>query len=148
MDIGEAIQSSYVFRNLEAHQLQAVKNAAIMRSFHGGDTLMRQFEKNYDLMIILEGAARITTYSGETIAEVSTGSLIGEMALIDDQPRSATVLAVGETKVAVLPYDSLKQILTGDHQLAYNVILNISKVLVQRLRTTNLQLDAALTKLS
>lgn len=146
MDTFEAIKFNYIFRGLEENQLLAIEAIVDTRSYEGGDTIVRQFDRDYDLMIVAEGEARISSFSGETIATVGPGSLIGEMALIDDQPRSATVTAVGKTKVVVLPYESLKNVLAKDSDIAAKVVLNIAKVLTQRLRTTNMQLDAALTQ--
>lgn len=146
MDAFEALKVNYVFRGLESSQLDRIASVLETKVYEGGDVIVRQFDKNYDLMIVMDGGAAIKSFSGETIAEVGPGSLIGEMALIDDQPRSATVTAVGPTKVALLPYEGLKTVLAQDSDIAAKVVLNIAKVLVQRLRTTNMQLDAALSK--
>lgn len=146
MEAFEAIRSNYVFRGLEPDQLARIEAILQLRTYAGGDTIVRQFEKNYDLMIVMEGQARICSFSGETIAEVGAGSLIGEMALIDDQPRSATVTAMGPTQVAVLPYEDLKNVLAHDSAITAKIVLNIAKVLSQRLRTTNMQLDQQLSR--
>lgn len=146
MDAYEALKFNYVFRGLEPEQIGRVAHLIETKTFDGGEIIVRQFDRNFDLMIVMEGSAAIKSFSGETIAEVGPGSLIGEMSLIDDQPRSATVTAIGPTKVVVLPYDGLKVVLEQDSSIAAKVVLNIAKVLVQRLRTTNMQLDAALSK--
>jgi CRP/FNR family cyclic AMP-dependent transcriptional regulator len=146
MDLLDTIKNNYVFRGLATLQLAAVTAVVQQKEYMGGDMIVRQFDKNCDLMIIVSGNARISSFSGEMIAEVGPGSLIGEMSLIDDQPRSATVTAIGPTRVAVLPYSDLKGLLQTDRDLAATVTLNIARVLAQRLRNANMQLDAALTK--
>lgn len=146
MDLFDTIQRNYIFRGLKDFQLTAIKNIVEQRVVDGGEQLVRQFEKNYDMMIVVEGSAKITSFSGEAIAEVGPGSVIGEMSLIDDQPRSATVTAVGKTLVAVLPYNALKQLIDDDRDLAAVITLNIAKVLAQRLRNSNMQLDSMLGK--
>lgn len=146
MDLIESIKHNYVFRGLNGFQINAVAGIVDIRVFDGGQPIARQFEKNSDMMIVIEGGAKITSFSGEEIAEIGPGSLIGEMSLIDDQPRSATVTAAGKTSVAVLPYEKLKGLMIDDRDLAAIVTLNIAKVLAQRLRNANVQLDAMLSK--
>lgn len=148
MEILEAIRSNYLFSGLSNEQLMVLNDIFSTKSFLGGEQLTRQFERSSDLMILLSGSARITSFSGETIAEVGAGSLIGEMALIDDQPRSATVTAIGDVKVAVLPHAQLQSLLERDSDMAAKMTMNIAKVLVQRLRAANMQLDEALVKAS
>lgn len=140
----EAIKHNYLFRGLPAETIDALAEIAETREFAGGETIVRQFDRNNDLMILLSGEARIKTFSGETIAELGSGSIFGEVSLVDDGPRSATVVAAGTTTVLAIPGDKLRQMMDRDSNLRATLILNIARVLAQRLRTANIQLDAAL----
>ncbi len=144
VDLKEALKHNYLFRGLSDSQLEQMFALAKERAFTGGDVIMRQFDKNNDLMIVLSGTARIKTFSGETLAEVGSGSVIGEISLIDDQPRSATVVSVGPSSLAVIGAGPLAELLEQDVALKSQFLLNIGKLLCQRLRTANIQLDAAL----
>lgn len=144
MNLPEALRSNYLFRGLKEAQQDSVINLAQERAFNGGDVMVRQFDKNSDLIVILSGEARIKTFSGETIAEVGPGSIVGEISLIDDQPRSATVVAVGPTVAAVLPSGSLRGLMAGDPTIKAQLLENIGKVLCQRLRAANIELDASM----
>jgi CRP/FNR family cyclic AMP-dependent transcriptional regulator len=138
------LQHNYLFRGLTDPQLSSLLGLAVEKDFEGGDVLIRQFEKNHDLMVVLSGTARIKTYSGETIAEVGPGSVLGEIALLDEQPRSATVVAVQKCAVAVLPAKKLNALLDSDPALRGQFLYNIGRLLCQRLRSANIQLDGAL----
>lgn len=140
----EAIRSNYLFRGLPDETIDALADMAENRRFEGGETIVRQFDRNNDLMILLDGEARIRTFSGETIAELGPGSIFGEVSLVDDGPRSATVAAVGPTSVLAIPGEKLRQMMDRDSNLRATLVLNIARVLAQRLRTANIQLDAAL----
>lgn len=142
----EAIRFNYLFRGLSKEQLDRIAEIVEQRRYDGGDTIVRQFDRDSDMMIIVTGGAKIKSFSGETLAEVGPGSVIGEVSLIDDQPRSATVVAVGTTTVAVIPGKKIADMVAQDVALKAQLVLNISKVLCQRLRTANVQLDAALAK--
>lgn len=146
MDIIEAIRFNYLFRGLTKEQIERIAGIVEQRKLDGGDVMVRQFDRDTDMMIIVSGGARIKSFSGESLAEVGPGSVIGEVSLVDDQPRSATVVAVGTTVVAVIPGKRLAELVNEDVSLKAQLVLNIGKVLCQRLRTANVQLDAALAK--
>ena len=146
MEIKEAIQHTYLVRGLSSDDVETIASLAEKRSFRGGDTIVRQFGADSDLMIVLDGSARINTFSGDMIAEVGPGSLIGEVSLIDDQPRSATVVSVGGTETAVIPCDRLKALMNDRPGIELVILRNLSKVLCSRLRTANVQLDSVMAK--
>ena len=116
------------------------------RQFDGGMMLVRQFDKSKDLMIILEGAARVNTFSGDRIVELGAGSVVGEMALLDDQPRSATVLSVKSTSVAFIAGDKLQELMRARPGVELALLRNLSRVLCSYIRMANLQLEGQLNK--
>ena len=107
----------------------------------GGDTIVRQFGKDSDLMIVLKGLAQIKTFSGDTIAEVGRGSVMGEVSLLDQEPRSATVVSSGPSTVAVIPAEKLRLMMRHDMGMRCVMLENLARLICQRLRTANVQLD-------
>ena len=128
-------------------QIRSLEFIAVDKNFEGGDTLVRQFDRQSDLMIILMGKVCIKSFSGDTVAELGPGGVIGEVSLVDDAPRSATVMAVGSGRVAVLPSQKLRDMLDGDIALKARVMENVARILSGRLRAANIHLDAAGSKL-
>lgn len=113
------------------------------RPFDGGEILVRQFDKKSDLMIVARGKVCIKTFSGEVISELGPGGVFGEVSLVDDAPRSATVVAVGAGAVLVLSSDALTAALDSNVSLRAVVMENIARILCARLRAANVHLDAA-----
>jgi CRP/FNR family cyclic AMP-dependent transcriptional regulator len=144
VNLSEVLQNNYLFRGLSGGQQGAIINLARPTAFNGGDVMVRQFDKNSDLMIVLSGSARIKSFSGDMLAEVGAGSVIGEVSLLDDQPRSATVVAVGPTEAAVIPSAELRGLMSSDASLKAQLLENLGKLLCQRLRIANIQLDASM----
>lgn len=134
------LQDSYLFRGLSSAQLDAIAGVALEKQFNGGDTVVRQFEKSSDIHVILEGHVKIKNSAGEDIAELGTGHVVGEVSLIDNSPRSATVIANGLTRTALIPADALNQLMAKDDHMKATVMEILAKVLCSRLRLANIQL--------
>jgi CRP-like cAMP-binding protein len=144
MEIHEAI-SQTLGRGLSEEGVSKIAELADTKQFQGGDTIVRQFDKNSDLIIVLEGSAHIKTFNDELISEVGTGSLIGEISLVDEQPRSATIRSIGGTKVAIVPAAKLRTLIESDHEVAAAVYRNIAQTLCTRLRHATIHLDGLMS---
>ncbi len=102
------------------------------RSLKAGDVIFREGDEANALFVIKSGQVRIQI-GNRTITELGQDSIFGEMALIDNEPRSATAVAV--TDVELVPV-SEKQFLFLVSQTPY-FALKVMRVLAQRLRATN-----------
>ena len=96
-----------------------------------GSVIFREGEAADRLFVIKSGEVRIQI-GNRTIAELSAGDIFGEMALIDNEPRSATAVAM--TDVELVPV-SEKQFLFLVSQTPY-FALKVMRVLARRLRAT------------
>ena len=100
--------------------------------FRAGDIIFREGDNALDLFVIKSGQVRIQI-GNRTVTELPPDTIFGEMALIDDEPRSATAIAA--TDVELVPV-SEKQFLFLVGQTPY-FALKVMRVLAQRLRKTN-----------
>jgi len=100
--------------------------------FKSGSIIFRQGDEARELFVIKSGEVRIQI-GNRTITELGPDSIFGEMALIDNEPRSATATAI--TDVELVPV-SEKQFLFLVSQTPY-FALKVMRVLAQRLRATN-----------
>jgi len=105
--------------NIDAHQIEA------------GSVIFREGEAADQLFVIKSGEVRIQI-GNRTTTELSAGDIFGEMALIDNEPRSATAVAM--TDVELVPV-SEKQFLFLVSQTPY-FALKVMRVLARRLRAT------------
>lgn len=138
----ETIQKSYLSRGLAEDALPTLAAIASVRTYEDGEKIIQQFDHESDLMILGAGKADIVSVIGEKVASIEPGVPFGEMSLIDEQPRSATVVSVGRTEVIVIPLESLRELFQRRQDIGYGMMLNISRVLCERLRATNRQLAA------
>jgi CRP-like cAMP-binding protein len=102
-----------------------------------GKVLAEQGRRAQDCLLILNGSARVDR-DGKTIARVGPGDVVGEMAVIDGQPRSATVTALTPMVLLVVPSRSFNTLLDEVPQLRRKVLV----ALCERLRALDEQLAA------
>ena len=104
-----------------------------MKAFQPGETVIVEGTKGTYAFIILSGEVDIIKRSGDkeiTVATLGQGQVFGEMGLIEDRPRSATVRAGSELKVRIIDREQFNELL----QTKPAVLIPIMKSLFERLR--------------
>jgi predicted acylesterase/phospholipase RssA/CRP-like cAMP-binding protein len=137
---GESIDSllhaSAVFGQLGDDALDLVRDALIARVLRNDEVLMHQGDDADGLYLVGSGRLQVVIErddgSSEVISEVGRGDLVGEMALLTDNPRSATVVAVRDSHVLFLSSDAFAQVVQA-HPQALRVI---SSALISKLMNT------------
>jgi CRP-like cAMP-binding protein len=90
-----------LFAGLSKGQLKLIAKTAKDRSIRAGETIVKHGEQGVGLFIILDGEVAVEK-AGKSVAQLGPGKFFGEMALIDDQPRTADVKAVTPVRCLVL----------------------------------------------
>lgn len=107
------------------------------RTLQEGEVLFREGDKGDTLYIIKTGWVKIVRYNerGEELElnQSGPGDVVGEMALIDQAPRSATVIALSPVEMVQLKYDDFIDVITRNPPLALELIRTLSS----RLRFAN-----------
>ena len=98
--------------------------------FAPGQFIVVQGQVGTGLYVILEGSARVVRGSDE-LNTLGPGEFLGELAVIDQQPRNASVQAIEPTRCLALASWELLELLESDSQLALNLI----RGLVTRIRS-------------
>ena len=137
MEKEQALAKVRLFEGLNPKFLKGLASIATERSFKPGDYLMRQGESGIGLFIILSGKVRVekTEASGREVelAENGPGDILGEMAVFDGSPRSASVAAATETNCLVLASWEFNAFLKAHPEAA----LELLPIVVKRFRETN-----------
>lgn len=119
-----------LFSGLNKSQIRTMATTAKERSYRAGDTIVKQGEKGIGFYLILSGQAQVER-SGQAVATLSPGQFFGEMALLDEQPRTADVRAAGAVRCLVLsPWEFWSAV--GNEP---EVLRNLFKETVRRLRS-------------
>jgi CRP-like cAMP-binding protein len=93
---------------------------------------------------LLTGSVDVTKLSAESlqsrIAVVQAGHALGEMSMLDGEPRFSSCTALEKTRFAVLTRDSLVEVIKTEPRLGAKIMLTLVHILAQRLRNTSRQL--------
>jgi CRP-like cAMP-binding protein len=133
----ELLKGVDLFSGLKKKDLTSLAKSCVERTYQAGQTLVRQGESGVGLYMIVSGKVKIVkqTMSGEAleIAVQGPGDFFGEMTVLDNAPRSASVVAVEDTKCLLLTSWDFRARLEIHPEIA----LDILPILVKRFRETN-----------
>lgn len=118
-----------LFAALSKRHLRKVAAAAQIRRFHNGAALMRQGEPGEALHVLLDGKVAVLP-PGRPAVRLGIGSFVGELALLDGGPRTATVIADGAVVALTIPRTRFRKLLLSEPSLA----VAVAGELAQRLR--------------
>jgi CRP/FNR family transcriptional regulator len=135
----DALARVDLFSGLRKKELTEVAKCCREARYSPGSVLISQGEKGSGLFILTKGTVRITRTNSPDGAEEVLGTagmadIIGEMALLDDMPRSATVTAVDDVSALVLPFGEFRRIFRYILSTDPDVALDMMAVLSRRLR--------------
>lgn len=140
----EILRRVRAFAELNDEDCDAV--LAVLKARRGapGDTLFRQGEPGRSLMIVLEGrlVATVRTDHGteETIAELGPGEVVGEMAFVDAEPRSASVSTPEGATVLDFTREALASLCRTAPRVAAAIQRNVLFDVARRLRDAGVRL--------
>ncbi len=136
-----------IFGGLEDAELERLWSYTEVQRHDAGETILRQGDLAKEMFVLLDGEVEI--YTGDederarTLGRLKRGDCFGEMAIIDIQPRSASVRAVTPVSLMVIGFDDLIRVYQFNMQTYTIIVLNIAREISRRLRRANERLAAA-----
>lgn len=119
-----------LFAGLSADELSLLEQRSNTRTFPKNAILINEGDDTDSLYIIQSGKVRVfmSNEDGKEIIlnEQGTGEHFGELALIDDAPRSASVMATEKTQVSVISRQDFRDVLGKHPDIAYSLIKDLS----------------------
>jgi len=143
----EALKKIPLFRHLTYKEQTAVLSVASTRTFPAGREIVTENQPGEELFVVIRGRVSVEK-GGVEIAELRAGGHFGEMGLIDNAPRSATVRSVEPTRVMVIARGDLMNLMKRESILAVKLLWSFVQVLSDRLRETNSELSEARQELA
>jgi CRP-like cAMP-binding protein len=126
-----------LFEGLSKRQLSQVSSLMTPLDLKAGKVLARQGEVGREFLILLEGQVEVAR-DGKIIAVRGPGDFIGEIALLDNRPRTATVTARTDVVVEVLNRGEFASLLAEAPELSAQVMATMARRLAALDRGSNL----------
>ncbi|MFN8455697.1 MAG: cyclic nucleotide-binding domain-containing protein [Anaerolineae bacterium] len=140
-EIKNFLKNIEMFMNLSDDILDEVAKLCYSETYETGRTIIKRNSSPTHFYLIQEGTVEIIATSNSTEAVVVTlgkGQSFGEMGLVDNGMRSATVKAVTETSLQVINCEQFRHLCETNTNLGYQVMRNIAADLSFKLRNRNL----------
>ena len=126
MNTEETLQNVPIFRDLPRKSLGRIAKFARPRTFKAGDVIFREGEEGVGFFTVSKGKVDVSR-GGTNIAQIGDGGFFGEMALLDNHRRSATITAVSDTEcLAIMRSDFLAE-LRNNPDLAVEMLAIMSR---------------------
>lgn len=121
-----------LFRGCAEASLSSLAERTAEVDFRPGQVVVQQGQVGNGLFLVIAGTARVTSGDQE-LAHLGPGAVIGELSVLDQEPRVATVTAIEAVRCLALASWDLLEIVDSDPRLARNLLAELAA----RLRATN-----------
>lgn len=130
-EIVTALQKVPIFGGLNQRQLASVAKLAYEREYKAGDVIVKQGEQGIGLFLILSGKAEAVRERADgsktTVNTFNEGDFFGELALLDDGARTASVVTTEDTQCIGLPRWDFQTLLKNDAEMALSILLEVAR---------------------
>jgi CRP/FNR family cyclic AMP-dependent transcriptional regulator len=130
-----------VFAELGADDLGRVAQVAVRRVFEPQQVIFREGDDSDTCYIVRSGHARATRQHADgrtiTLANFGPGDIFGELAMFDDERRSATVQAIDDLETVAIPGSAMRGLLGRHPEIAVKLVIALGR----RLRAANERLS-------
>lgn len=120
-----------LFENLKKRQIQGLARIFVDRTCAPGEVIVPQGRDGYGFFIIASGKAEAVREKADGSATVvnrfGPGDFFGELALLDNGPRTASVIATEPTECLILPRENFLGVLRRDGEMAVDIMVELAK---------------------
>jgi CRP-like cAMP-binding protein len=119
--IVEMLQKTPLWSGLTEKELKVIARSFKELKYESGDVIVRKGEAGIGFYLIADGTVEVRA-NGRVLSKLGPGQFFGEMALLDDQPRSADVVALEPSRCLALSSWSFKSILSEHPKMAVKLL--------------------------
>jgi CRP-like cAMP-binding protein len=122
----ELIGAVPLFANCSKAELQRIASLADELDLGDGATLIREGERGREFLVVVDGTVTVTK-GGKKIRDLGAGDFIGEIALISDVPRTATVTATSPVRLLVVTDRAFRGLVEEMPSIATKVLQSLGE---------------------
>jgi CRP/FNR family transcriptional regulator, cyclic AMP receptor protein len=132
------LEKNPLWSGLDRRDLKAILKVAMERKFGTGEIILSRGEGGVGFYLIRDGSVEIKS-DGNILAKLGPGQFFGEMAILDNQPRSADVVAAEQSTCLIVSEWSFKALISENPKIALNMLQEFAR----RLREANKSQNSA-----
>lgn len=137
-NLSEIIGSLSVFDTLTWRELATLERIVHRRRFMGGETVIRAFTPRSGLFAVISGQVHVVRHrAGERDLVLDTlgeGELLGEFALLDDSPRSTSIVSAGQSELVGFFRSDLVDMIQTQPQMGFKVLYRLAQIMSSRMQ--------------
>jgi CRP/FNR family cyclic AMP-dependent transcriptional regulator len=145
----DILKSMEIFADLEYQPLHELSQLFVEKIYNEGETIFEEDSIGTTMMVITSGKVRISQrpdpQTEEALIMLKKGDVFGEMALLEEMPRSATAIAHTNVIILEVRREDFLNFIEVHPKYGIKILLRLSKILSSRLRETDLKLKAFVT---
>ena len=122
----ELIKRVPLFANCSKHELEEIAHIADEIDVSAGKEMTKEGSRGREFFVLLEGDADVTK-DGQSINKLSAGDFFGEIALVSDTPRTATVTATSAVRALVITDRSFRRLLDESPEIQRKVLVALAE---------------------
>jgi len=132
-----------VFEGLSNNDISHIERILHYREYKPEEVIFSQGTPGFGMYIIEDGSVSIVSEpSMEIIAELQSGDFFGELALLDDSPRSATAIAKTSCRMLCFFQSDLLDLISRKPQIGVKILLCLARTIGERLKRANEEIHA------
>jgi CRP/FNR family cyclic AMP-dependent transcriptional regulator len=144
-DMASALAKVPIFSELSKREIQKIVSIAHKRDYKEGEEIVRKGQPSAGMYVIMRGEVKVTRRSPEGIevrlATMGEGDFFGDVGLLDNAPRTATITAITPSQVIGLFRPELLRLIEQEPKLASKILFKLAQIVAVRLRVTNEKLE-------
>jgi signal transduction histidine kinase len=134
------LETCALFNQLKPDELAVLQAAALEKTFSADKEIFKEGDTGDGVYVVKEGLVQISAVVGDknarqVFSRVKPGEIFGEMAVLENKPRSASAVATSQTTVFFIPRDAMLKLVGASPELSLGLLREISN----RLREFNRQ---------
>ena len=136
----EYLREVSILRDLTEGELDAVKNLWSFRSVEPRERIVAEGVLMHEFYVVCNGVVHVRRLSHDhevLLARIGRGGFFGELNLFDESTATASVYAMGQVRLAVIPNNTFRGFMASRPDIGYKIAARLITEVSRRLRATN-----------
>ncbi len=140
-----ALKESVLFKDFSDNEIASLANFVDEKNLNAATPLFLENMKGESMYVVISGGIRLSKMLSEgeekTLTTMGAGDFFGEMALIEDGPRSVSAIAVQDSHVLVIKRSQFEKLMEESPKVAVKIVIGIYRTLSDRVRSLSPQIQ-------